>query len=110
MLNSIDSVIEVPTQKFESYWNMVKIKLKCLKGCRAEENLGYMDEFVWREYFGKNVRVALDGINDIFQQYSVSSFCNFPNQSSPNQFILVKRPKFHLCYIRDASGTLNVID
>ena len=53
-------------------WNRVKMKLKRMKGCRAEEIPGYLDEFMWRERFGKTAREALDGVmHDISQQYSV---------------------------------------
>ena len=48
------------------------MKLKRMKGCWAEEIPGYLDEFMWRERFGKTAREALDGImHDISQQYSV---------------------------------------
>ena len=33
----VDSVTGVHTQNIESYWNRVKMKLKRMKGCRAEE-------------------------------------------------------------------------
>ena len=32
----VDSVTGVHTQNIESYWNRVKMKLKRMKGCRAE--------------------------------------------------------------------------
>ena len=68
----VDSVTGVHTQNIESYWNRVKMKLKRMKGCRAEEIPGYLDEFMWRERFGKTAREALDGImHDISQQYPV---------------------------------------
>ena len=68
----VDSVTGVHTQNIESYWNRVKMKLKRMKGCRAEEIPGYLDEFMWREHFGKTAREALDGIiHDISQQYPV---------------------------------------
>ena len=52
--------------------NRVKMKLKRMKGCRAEEIPGYLDEFMWRESFGNTAREALDGImHDISQQYPV---------------------------------------
>ena len=42
----VDSVTGVHTQNIESDWNRVKMKLKRMKGCRAEEIPGYLDEFM----------------------------------------------------------------
>ena len=54
--HSVEFVDWVHTQNIESYWNRVKMKLKRMKGDRAEEIPGYLDEFMWRERFGKTVR------------------------------------------------------
>ena len=35
----------------ESYWNRLKTKLKRMKGCRKEQLLCYLDEFMWRECY-----------------------------------------------------------
>ena len=70
----VDSV----TRNIESYWNRVKMKLKRMKGCRAEEIAGYLDEFM--ERFGKTAGEALDGtMHDISQQYPVQSVCTLPS-------------------------------
>ena len=84
----VDSVTGVHTQNnIESYWNRVKMKLKRMKGCGAEEILGYLDEFMWRERFVKIEREALDGImHDISQQYPVKSVSTIPSSPSPNHF------------------------
>ena len=58
-----------------------------------KEILGYLDQFVWQECFGKTVRVAFDGITDISQLYPVVSFCIFPAPSSPNQFLPKEKTK-----------------
>ena len=60
----------VHTQHVESYWNSVKTKLKRMKGCHGEQLPSYLDEFMWRERYGKTRRQALDGLmSDIAQQY-----------------------------------------
>ena len=62
----------VHTQNMESYWNHSKMKLKRMRGCAAKEVPSYLDEFMWRERFGKTSREAMDSIiRDIAQQYPV---------------------------------------
>lgn len=62
----------VYTQNVESYWNRVKVKLKRMRGCAAKEVSSYLDEFMWRERFGKTPQEAMDGIiQAIAQQYPV---------------------------------------
>ena len=62
----------VHTQNVESYWNRSKMKLKRMRGCAAKEVPSYLDEFMWRERFGKTSREAMDSIiRDIAQQYPV---------------------------------------
>ena len=52
----------VHTQNIESYWNRTKMKLKRMRGCAAKEVPSYLDEFMWRERFGKTPREVLNGI------------------------------------------------
>ena len=52
----------VHTQSVESYWNRSKIKLKRMKGVRAEQLPSYLDEFMWRERFGKTTGDAMNNI------------------------------------------------
>lgn len=60
------------TQNVESYWNRVKTKLKRMKGCHANQLPSYLDEFMYRERFGRTARQTYDSIiNDIAQQYPV---------------------------------------
>ena len=62
----------VHTQNVESYWNRSKMKLKRMRVCVAKEVPSYLDEFMWRERFGKTSREAMDSIiRDIAQQYPV---------------------------------------
>ena len=67
----VDPTTGTHTQHVESYWNRVKvryfyililqlsvvkntqIKLKRMRGCHAEHLTAYLDEFMWRERFGK---------------------------------------------------------
>ena len=52
-LHFVDPVTGVHTQHVESYWNRVKTKLKRMKGCHASQLPSYLDEFLWRERYGK---------------------------------------------------------
>ena len=48
------------------------MKLKRMRGCAAKEVPIYLDEFMWRERFGKTPREVLNDImRDITQQYPV---------------------------------------
>ena len=66
----VNSVTGVHTQNIESYWNRAKTKIKRMKGCHSTELAGYLDEFMWRERYGRTQRVAFDSIiRDIAAQY-----------------------------------------
>ena len=56
----VNSTTGAHTQHVESYG--CKTKLKRMKGCRATELPSYMDEFVWRERYGKTAGEALRNI------------------------------------------------
>ena len=52
--------------------NRVKTKLKRMKGCHADQVPAYLDEFMWRERWGRTSRAALQNIMaDIAAQYPV---------------------------------------
>ena len=71
-LNFVDPVTGVHTQHVESYWNRVKTKLKRMKGCHAGQLPSYLDEFLWRERYGKTGGEAWIGIiRNIAAQYPV---------------------------------------
>ena len=71
-LHSVDPVTGVHTQHVESYWNRVKAKLKRMKGCHADQLPSYLDEFLWRERYGKGGREAWNNIiRDIATQYPI---------------------------------------
>ena len=62
----------VHTQNVESYWNRVKIKLKRMKGCHEHQLPSYIDEFMYRERFGRTARECYNSIlHDISVQYPV---------------------------------------
>ena len=68
----VDPVTGVHTQTVESYWNRVKTKLKRMKGCDSNQLPGYLDEFMWRERYGRSASEALRNImQNISNQYPV---------------------------------------
>ena len=72
-LHFVDPNTGVNTQNIESYWNrVIKIKLKKMKGCHAQQLSGYLDEFMWRERFGTKIGDTFDNtMPDIAVQYPV---------------------------------------
>ena len=71
-LHFVDPVSGVHTQNVESYWDRVKIKLKRMWGCHAHQLASYLDEFMWREWYGQSAGVARTAIMaDIAVQYPV---------------------------------------
>ena len=68
----MDPATGVHTQTVESYWNRVKTKLKRMKGCDGDQLPSYLDEFMWRERYGKTGNNALQStMRDIGTQYPV---------------------------------------
>ena len=71
-LHFVDPATGVHTQHIECYWSRVKKRIKEMKGCHAHEISSYLDEFMWRERFGKTKHEALSGIfQDIALFYPV---------------------------------------
>ena len=71
-LHFVDPATGVHTQTVESYWNRVKTKLKRMKGCDGDQLPSYLDEFMWRERYGKTGNEALQNImRHIARQYPV---------------------------------------
>ena len=71
-IHFVDPTTGVHTQHVESYWNRVKVKLKHMRGCHAQQIPGYLDEFMWRERHGRTGQAAFTGIiGDISQQYPI---------------------------------------
>ena len=71
-LHFVDPATGVHTQHIESYWNRVKTKLKRMKGCHSHQLPSYLDEFLWRERYGRTAGVAFNNImRDIAIQYPV---------------------------------------
>ena len=68
--NFVDPVTGVHTQGMESYWSMVKQKIKAVYGSRLHLVPSYLDEFMWRERFGHNTGEAVENIlQHIAEQY-----------------------------------------
>ena len=62
----------VHTQHIESYWGRVKKRFKSMKGVHSHQLPSYLDEFMWRERYGKSSEDAFDSIlRDISVQYPV---------------------------------------
>ena len=63
----------VHTNHIESYWNRAKIKLKRMRGCHRSQLPSYLDEFMWRERYGKKADDVLTNIyRDIALWYRVN--------------------------------------
>ena len=72
--HSVKPNTRVHTQNVESYWSRVKTKLKRMRGCHANQLPSYVDEFMWRERYGKTARDALQNImHRCISQYSTPS-------------------------------------
>ena len=68
----VDPISGTHTQHIESYWNRTKTKFKRMKGCHSHQIPSYLDEFMWRERYGKTSKDAwISIIQDIAQQYPV---------------------------------------
>ena len=71
-LEFVDSQTGVHTNHIESYWNRVKIKLKRIRGCRRTMVGSYLDEFLWREKYGRTSSDVLENMyRDIAIRYPV---------------------------------------
>ena len=68
-LHFVDPVTGVHTQNVESYWGRVKRKIKHMKGCHATEIPTYLDEFMWKERFGKPKEPPLETSAGILQHF-----------------------------------------
>ena len=66
----VDPITGVHTQNIESYWNRVKYKIKKMKGVLGDKIPEYLDEFLWRERYGKDSEEAFANIiRDIAARY-----------------------------------------
>ena len=61
-LHFVEPTTGVHTQHVESYWSQVKRKFKRMKGCHAPQLPSYLDEYMWRERFGKTASDAFENI------------------------------------------------
>lgn len=68
----VDPGTGVHTQHIESYWERAKHKLKHMKGCHLHEVPSYLDEFMWRERYGRTPDAAFTNIlQHIAREYPV---------------------------------------
>ncbi len=71
-LNFVDPGTGVHTQHVESYWNRIKHKFKRMMGVQRAQLALYLDEFMWRERYGRNDMLCFNNIvADIATQYPV---------------------------------------
>ena len=71
-LHFVDPTTGVNTQTVESYWNRVKRKFKRMTGVSSQQLALHLDEFMWRERYGKTAGEAFTNIcPDINTQYPV---------------------------------------
>ena len=72
LLCFVDPGTGVNTQTVESYWNRVKTKFKRMMGVSSAQLALHLDEFVWRERYGKTAGQAFTNVcADISTQYPV---------------------------------------
>ena len=67
-LHFVDPATGTHTQNIECYWSRVKRRIKHMKGCHATELPSYLDEFMWRERYGKT---KISAFRNICQDISV---------------------------------------
>lgn len=61
-LHFVDPITGTHTQHVESYWSRAKAKLKRMHGTTDEHLAQYLDEFMWRERFGKTGKEAYESM------------------------------------------------
>ena len=61
-VNFVDPQTGTHTQNIESYWARVKLKFKRMKGVYSEHLNSYLDEFLWRERYGKTSEDTFNNI------------------------------------------------
>ena len=61
-LHFVDPITGTHTQHIESYWSRVKAKLKRMHGTTDEHLPEYLDEFMWRERYGKTGKAAYESL------------------------------------------------
>ena len=69
-LHFVDPITGTHTQHIESYWSRAKAKLKRMHGTCDDHLPEYLDEFMWRERFGRTAKEAYDSmIGHITERY-----------------------------------------
>lgn len=57
--NFVNPITKVHTQKIESQWNVLKSRIKKMKGVRRVDLPFYLKEFMWRNSYSENTFMAL---------------------------------------------------
>lgn len=60
--NFVDPVTGAHTNNVENFWNNAKAKNKAMSGTTQEMLPSYLDEFMWRQIYGKKTTEAFDNI------------------------------------------------
>jgi transposase-like protein len=61
-LHFVDPGTGVHTQHIESYWNKCKGRFKAMHGTTIGKLPSYLDEFMWRDRFGRTHQDCFDNI------------------------------------------------
>lgn len=68
--NFVNPVTGKHTQNVESYWSRMKKSFKRMNGTKTDMTSSYIDEFMWRERYGKSSRLAyLNILRHIAERY-----------------------------------------
>ncbi|KAF2898190.1 hypothetical protein ILUMI_07986, partial [Ignelater luminosus] len=60
--NFVDPETGACTNRVKAFWKAMKMKLKAINSTTAEMLPSYMDEFMWRQQFGKNTEEAYENL------------------------------------------------
>src|ERR1043165_3326339 len=93
--NFVNPVTGAHTNNVESYWMRAKAVFKRMSGTSKDMVPGYLDEFMWRERFGRNFNLAyiniLHHIAECYLCYTVDENGPFQGkQMKPAIFSAIK--------------------
>ncbi|KAL3119758.1 hypothetical protein niasHT_006448 [Heterodera trifolii] len=79
--NFVDPLTGAHTNHVENFWKNLKMKNKAMSGTQRDLLPGYMDEYMWRQFYGKKTLLAFENIFDHIamhqQNVSLSSMSAF---------------------------------
>ena len=94
-LNFVDPVTKTHTNSVECYWKNCKRKFKRMLGVHSTMVESYLDEFLWREMFGKDPNETFENLlvhNLILKLYGI--FCHCFISSIGALMLILKKIKF----------------